>query len=183
MPKAWPILTFEWEGQWGLNAGFNWTNTSVEEIRIPDGLVNSPGAENTLYSRQEVIWMESGQPKDHYILTGTYARGPFSFLASANWFGEVDSTESPNSACEATQSCLDQTFGGNWLIDLRASWAFTDSVELTIGADNVFDTTPDQQRADTSFNGIFPYSRRTTPFGFNGGFYYASLNMSFGMGL
>ncbi|TDJ45189.1 MAG: TonB-dependent receptor [Gammaproteobacteria bacterium] len=175
---------FEWAGgQFGMNAGFNWTNTSVDEIRVPDSLIDSPGAENTLFSRQEVIWLESGQPKNHYILTGTYARGPFSFLTRANWFGDVKSTESSGTACEATQTCLDQTFTGKWLVDIRGSWAFTDSIELTVGVDNVFDTTPDQQRADTSFNGIFPFSRRTTPFGFNGGFYYASLNMSFGTGL
>jgi len=175
---------FEWAGgQFGANAGFNWTNTSVEEIRIPDGLVNSPGAENTLYSRQEIIWLEDGQPGEHYILTGTYSRGPFSFLTRANWFGEVKSTESAGLACEATQTCLDQTFGGKWLVDVRGSWAFSDMLELTVGVDNLFDTTPDQQNANTSFNGIFPYSRRTTPFGFNGGFYYASLNMSFGTGL
>jgi len=166
-----------------MNAGFNWTTTSVEEIRIPESLVNSPGAENTLYSRQEVIWMESGQPKDHYILTGTYDRGPFSFLLRGNWFGEVKSTESTGVACESDQSCLDQTFAGKWLVDVRTSWAFTDSIQLTAGVDNVFDTTPDEQTAATSFNGIFPYSRRTTPFGFNGAFYYVSLNMSFGTGL
>jgi len=81
------------------------------------------------------------------------------------------------------QSCLDQTFAGKWLVDVRASWAFTDRIELTVGADNIFDTEPDQQVAATNFNGIFPFSRRTTPFGFNGGFYYASLNMKFGHGL
>jgi iron complex outermembrane receptor protein len=175
---------FEWaSGLFGMNAGFNWTNTSVKKVRIPDSLVNSPGAENTLYSRQEILWMESGQPGEHYILTGTYARGPFSFLTRANWFGEVKSTESPSSACEVAQSCLDQTFAGKWLVDVRASWAFTDRIELTVGADNIFDTEPDQQVAATNFNGIFPFSRRTTPFGFNGGFYYASLNMKFGHGL
>jgi len=175
---------FEWAGGlFGLNGGFNWTDTNVTKIRIPDSLVNSPGAENTLYSRQEVLWLEAGQPSEHYILTGTYARGPFSFLLRANWFGQVKSTESPNPACEATNSCLDQTFSGKWLVDLRTSWAFTDSIELTAGVDNIFDETPDKQRADASFNGIFPYSRRTTPFGFNGGFYYASLNMKFGNGL
>ena len=175
---------FEWGGgMFGMNAGFNWTTTSVKEIRIPESLVDSPGAENTLYSRQEVIWMESGQPKDHYILTGTYDRGPFSFLLRGNWFGEVKSTESTGVSCESDQSCLDQTFAGKWLVDVRTSWAFTDSIQLTAGVDNVFDTTPDEQTAATNFNGIFPYSRRTTPFGFNGAFYYVSLNMSFGTGL
>jgi iron complex outermembrane receptor protein len=174
---------FEWGGGlFGLNAGFNWTDTSVEEIRIPDSLIASPGAQNTLYSRQEVIWMESGQPENHYILTGTYDRGKFSGVLRANWFGEVTSTESPDSACEATQTCLDQTFGGKWLVDVRASWAFTDNLVLSVGADNVFDTEPDRQTSATNFNGIFPFSRRTTPFGFNGGFYYASLSLSFGIG-
>jgi iron complex outermembrane receptor protein len=175
---------FEWgAGVFGMNAGFNWTTTSVEEVRIPSSLVDSPDAANTLYSRQEIIWMESGQPKEHYILTGTYDRGPFSFLLRGNWFGEVKSTESTSTSCVSDQSCLDQTFAGKWLVDVRTSWAFTDSIQLTAGVDNVFDTTPDQQTAATNFNGIFPYSRRTTPFGFNGAFYYVSLNMSFGTGL
>jgi iron complex outermembrane receptor protein len=170
-------------GMVGLSAAFNWTTTSVEEVRIPESLIDSPDAANTLYSRQEITWMESGQPKDHYILTGTYDRGPFSFLARANWFGEVDSTESPSTSCESDNSCLDQTFAGKWLVDVRTSWAFTDSIQLTLGIDNIFDTQPDKQTAATNFNGIFPYSRRTTPFGFNGAFYYVSLNMSFGTGL
>jgi iron complex outermembrane receptor protein len=175
---------FEWGGGlFGMNAGFNWTNTSVTRIRIPDSLVNTPEAENTLYSRQEVIWMEEGQPKDHYVLTGTYSRGPFSFLLRGNWFGEVKSTESTSPSCESDFSCVDQTFAGKWLMDLRTSWAFNDNIELTAGADNIFDTTPDQVRVEASNGGIFPYSRRTTPFGFNGAFYYVSLNMSFGHGL
>ena len=54
---------------------------------------------------------------------------------------------------------------------------------MSIGADNIFDTQPDQNIEANNFNGIFPFNRRTTPFGFNGGFYYASLSMSFGTGL
>ena len=116
---------------------------------------------------QEVIWLESGQPEDHYIITGTYDLGKFSFLARANWFGEVTSTESPDqTSARLANECLDQTFSGEWLVDVRASWSFTDSLVVTAGIDNVFDTQPDKQRPDTNFNGIFPFSRRTTPFGF-----------------
>jgi iron complex outermembrane receptor protein len=172
---------FEWNGGlYGMNAGMNWTNTSVTQIRIPTTLINSPGAENTLYSRQEVIWMESGQPKDHYILTGTYAKNKLSALLRGNWFGEVTSTESPATACESTGTCLDQTFGGKWLIDARVGWSFSDRFEVAGGVDNIFDSVPDQQTSATNNSGIFPYSRRTTPFGFNGAFYYLNLNMSFG---
>jgi iron complex outermembrane receptor protein len=181
------IMEYSFEyasGLFNLSAAFNWNNVDVDNIRTPATLINSPGAANTLYSRQEVIWTENGQPDQHYVLTGNYDRGPFSFLLRTNWFGEVDSTESPNTACEATQSCLDQTFAGKWLVDVRAGWAFLDGdLVATFGVDNVFDATPDEQTAATSFNGIFPYSRRTTPFGFNGAYYYASLNWSFGNGM
>jgi iron complex outermembrane receptor protein len=180
------IMAYAFEygsGQFNLTGAFNWNNVSVDEIRIPDGLINSPGAAGTLYSRQEVTWMESGQPEEHWILTGTYDRGPLSLLLRGNWFGEVKSTESPNAACEVPDTCLDQTFSGKWLVDVRAGWSFTDDLLLTVGVDNVFDAQPDTQTSETDFNGIFPYSRRTTPFGFNGGFYYASLNWSFGHGL
>lgn len=176
--------SFEYAGgAFNLTAALNFNQVDVKEIRIPQTLVNSPGAENTLFSRQEVIYTEEAQPQEHFVLTGTYDRGPFSFLARANWFGEVTSTESSGVSCEATQTCLDQTFAGKWLVDVRAGWSFTDNLRLTVGIDNVFDQKPDTQRPETSFNGIFPYNRRTTPFGFNGGYYYASLNWSFMHGL
>ena len=61
-----------------------------------------------------------------------------------------------NSPVRRAQSCRDQTFAGKWLIDVRASWAFTDSVELTVGADNVFDTTPDEQTSETKLQRHLP---------------------------
>ena len=44
---------------------------------------------------------------------------------------------------------------------------------------NIFDVTPDENIASNSFGGIFPFNRRTTPFGYNGGFYYLRLDVSF----
>jgi iron complex outermembrane receptor protein len=171
-------------GLLNLQAALNITQTELDgAVRVPDSLVDSPGAAETLYSRQEITWLEDGQPQHHLVLAGTYARGPLSVTLRANEFAEVTSTESPSSSCEADRSCLDQTFGAKWLVDVEASWNFTDALKVTIGADNVFDETPDRQVPATDFNGIFPYSRRTTPFGFNGGYYYASVNYSFAHGL
>jgi iron complex outermembrane receptor protein len=166
-----------------IQGGVNFTSTEVDAIRIPDSLVGVPGAENTLYSRQERIWLEEAQPEDRYILSVRYDQGPFSTLIRANRFGEVTSTESPNDSCEVDNSCLDQTFGGETLVDVEVSWGFNDNIRLTAGANNIFDVQPDEQTPETSFNGIFPYSRRTTPFGFNGGYYYLAASFSFAHGL
>jgi iron complex outermembrane receptor protein len=161
-----------------LTAGMNFNKVEKDgATKVPDTLVDSPEAAETLYSRQETIWLEDGQPDQHHIFSALYDRGPLSLLAKANYFGEVKSTE------DSSDPSLDQTFGAKWLIDLEAGWAFTDSIKLVVGANNIFDETPDENIAANSFNGIFPYNRRTTPFGFNGGFYYARLAMSFGTGL
>jgi len=169
-------------GQLSLDAAANFTTTSLDgEVRIPSGLIDSPNAAQTLYSRQEILWLEDGQPRDHYILGIDYEKDALGLGVRANWFGEVKSTESPDIACEASDSCLDQTFAGKWLVDVEGRWGFTDNLDLAVGVDNVFDTQPDRQ--ETDFNGIFPFSRRTTPFGFNGAYYYAQLSYSFGHGL
>ncbi|MBT8445100.1 MAG: TonB-dependent receptor, partial [Gammaproteobacteria bacterium] len=161
-----------------LGAGLNF-NRIVQDgaTRVPDTLVNSPGADETLYSRQERLWLEQGQPRQHWILSAAYDRGKFNIFTKANWFGPVSSAES------ASDPSLDQEFSGKWLVDLEAGWAFTDSIKVVLGANNIFDTTPDENIAANSFGGIFPYNRRTTPFGFNGGFYYGRIIMSFGTGL
>lgn len=161
-----------------LTAGMNFNKVEKDgATKVPDTLIDSPGAAATLYSRQETIWLEDGQPEQHHIFSALYDRGPLTLLAKANYFGEVKSTES------SSDPSLDQTFGAKWLLDLEAGWAFTDSIKVVIGANNILDETPDENIAANSFNGIFPYNRRTTPFGFNGGFYYARLAMSFGTGL
>ncbi len=66
--------------------------------------------------------------------------------------------------------------------------------ELTIGAQNLLNTVPDQNHVGQTRNGrledasgrviiespgIFLFSRRSAPFGFNGGFYYARLSVRF----
>jgi iron complex outermembrane receptor protein len=161
-----------------LGAGLNFNRVSQDgATRVPSTLVASPGADETLYSRQERLWLEHGQPRQHWILSAAYDRDQFNIVAKANWFGPVSSAES------ASDPSLDQEFSGKWLVDLEAGWAFTDSIKLVVGANNIFDTTPDENIEANSFGGIFPYNRRTTPFGFNGGFYYGRLVMQFGHGM
>ena len=66
---------------------------------------------------------------------------------------------------------------------------------LRVGANNLFDVTPDENEIERSRNGtiidpngnviidspggVFTYSRRSAPFGFNGGFYYVAFDVDF----
>ncbi|RMH17641.1 MAG: TonB-dependent receptor [Acidobacteria bacterium] len=149
----------------------NWTGTDVVgPVRTPPTL---QGLGETLFDRRERVFVERGQPQEHYNLSARYERGPFAVLARLNKFGAVVTAES------ASNPGIDQTFTGKWLADLDVSYRFNDYLKLSVGGNNVFDTFPDRNRPEISFNGIFPFPRRTAPFGFNGGDYYLRLSLTF----
>lgn len=64
--------------------------------------------------------------------------------------------------------------GGNYLLDLEAAYAISDSVTLAVGGQNILNYYPQENpmAADALGNRYSQY----TPFGFNGGFYYVRLN-------
>lgn len=154
-----------------LSLAANWTKTELDgDVRTPDTLT---GQGETLFSRQEIIWLEDGQPASQINLASTYMRGGFTGLIRFTRFGEVKSTES------ASDPSKDQTFSAKWLTDADLSYNFGNGLTWAVGANNLFDVTPDKNIEANSFNGIFPYNRRTSPFGFNGGFYYTKLTYLF----
>ena len=64
------------------------------------------------------------------------------------------------------------------LVDLEASYTFAKHYTVTIGGDNVFDTTPGKEKEPVSrFLGVD--QAMTSPFGFNGAFYYLRLGVNF----
>ena len=81
-----------------------------------------------------------------------------------------------------------QTFRGKALVDLSASYRFSDAISLTVGANNLLNTYPDKWNArrygfvgeaGSYSNGQTPYTRNAGQFGFNGAYYYASANIDF----
>lgn len=154
-----------------LSLAANWNKTELDgDVRTPPQLA---GLGETLFDRKETILLEDGQPETQINLASTYTRGGFTGLLRFTRIGEVTSTES------ASDPSRDQTFSAKWLTDLDLSYNFGNGLIWAIGANNLFDVKPDENIESNSFNGIFPYNRRTAPFGFNGGFYYTKLSYTF----
>jgi iron complex outermembrane receptor protein len=152
-----------------LTGAANWNETQVVgEVDTPAPLA---GLGETLFDRRERAFVERGQPRELYNLSARYSHGPFSALVRLNKFGAVLTVEAPN------DPSIDQVFTGKWLTDLDLSYRFANGVRLSVGANNIFDTLPDRNRDEISFNGIFPFPRRTAPFGFNGGSFYSRLSL------
>ena len=69
-------------------------------------------------------------------------------------------------------------YGSTLLVDAEVSLTFNDMFTVTLGGENIFDEYPDDEQDGTlDFLGV-DYAL-TSPYGFNGGFYYLRLSASF----
>lgn len=152
--------------------------TEITDVNLPSDLPAS------LFTEQDRSIVEEWQPKDRFSLSGTYSRGPASILVAVHRYGEYTVLDDGER----------QTYGAKYLTDASLSLDIGKLGTFIIGANNLFDVKPDknkigQGRGGTIYDhdgslivdspGVFTYSRRSAPFGFNGGYYYLAYEYSF----
>ena len=147
-----------WGGRAGLTAAWNWNDTKVTRSKL------------TEVSRLAKINLEDGLPQNAANLSFDYARGLFSGLIRARWSGEWTDAQA-NGAAD-----LIQTFAGKTLIDLSVSAQVTPAIKLTVGAENLFDSYPDEATFQASRGLIYS---RNAPYDTDGGLWYARLAAKF----
>ena len=87
-------------------------------------------------------------------------------------WGDSGGQLSPPDASEAIN------YGSDILVDIEGTLRFSEGLRLALGAENVFDTFPPADgHAVASFLGVD--SALTSPYGFNGGFWYLRLAADF----
>jgi len=176
-------------GNLSLSAAANFTDT---EIR--DGSIVTPpiltGFDAVLFTPQDRSIVEEWQPKSRINLTANYTQGQWGLVISGQRFGEYTVCEGTCDNPNPGPGQNVQTFSSKWLTDVQIDYRVRDSgITLTLGANNLFDVTPDrnligQARGGSipgivDSDGIFQFSRRSAPFGFNGGFYYGRVSYDF----
>ncbi len=174
-----------WSGDLGVSLAANWTETEIDKIRAPDSLSSVPDIQDKVFTPQDQSILTEWQPKDRVNLTGTYGKNGWNFVLAANRFGTYTVEEGDGSR---------QEFGAEVLVDSQISYAFESGIRLTLGGNNIFDVTPDkntigQSRGGTIVDGngdvivdspgVFAYSRRSAPFGFNGAYWYGEASFNF----
>jgi len=170
------------EGDLHLSLAFNTTRTEVTGQFSPGGLQGIKPAD--VFGAQGVSIIEEWQPKDRINLSANYDVNDFSYSASLNRFGEyavIDGGER-------------QVYGAKWLTDVQMNWHYSEKMSISIGVNNVFDVTPDintigqtgeghivdgEGNTIVQSDGVFQYSRRSAPFGFNGAYLYAGIDYRF----
>ena len=158
-------------GSWPVGPGdllvdlrYNFNEQSVDNVKP-----------NTI-NASRVYDLENQVPQDRSVLTFDYsAANGFSGLLRLNYYGEYSTTAGIFSPGDASDQF---DYDAEVLVDLEARYTFAERFMITVGGENIFDTYPGEQEGDV-FRFVGAQYSVTSPFGFNGAFYYARLNVSF----
>lgn len=141
---------------------FTFSETSVENVKVPEAIANA-GLTDTYFDPTSRIFLESAVPTTKGNLSHNLRVGEnWNFFLRNSYFGEVEeatNNDDPN---------IDTTFGGKIITDLTVGYNFSNSLRLTIGANNLLDVYPDENDPAFRSSGRFIYSRRSVQFGTNG---------------
>ena len=153
-----------------LNGTIN--DTEITKIKLPIDLPAS------LFTPQDRSIVESWQPKDRWSLSSSFEKGMVKATITQHRYGEYTVVDGAT-----------KTYGARYPTDVQVGFDLGKIGVFKIGANNIFDITPEkneigQARGGTIVDdegnliadspGVFTYSRRSAPFGFNGGYYYVS---------
>ncbi|RKS43352.1 iron complex outermembrane receptor protein [Gillisia mitskevichiae] len=129
--------------------------------------IERAGLVGTYFPEDSRIYLEEAVPRTKVNLTNSLTAGKFNVFLRNVFFGEVT---------EATTTVANQqVFSSKIVTDLSLGYVASESLTLTVGANNLLDVYPD--RAKGEFNnrsdGRFDWSRRAQQFGIGGRFLFA----------
>ncbi|MDE0021947.1 MAG: TonB-dependent receptor [Candidatus Poribacteria bacterium] len=161
-----------------LSVAGNVTETEITDVNLPADLPES------LFSEQDRSIIETWQPKDRFSWSARYRGAGLDIDLAAHRYGEYTVIDGGRS----------QTYSPKIVTDAQIAFNISDTARLKFGANNLFNATPDankigQARGGTILDangnaivdspGVFAYSRRAAPFGFNGALYYVGWELAY----
>jgi iron complex outermembrane receptor protein len=161
----------------------NFNKTEVQGTNFPS-FIRDNNLEDALFSREDVSRVETWRPRQKIIASASYQINRFSTNLSFMNFGKVTYRHPSNPADDAT-------YGGKTLTDLSFTYGFTDKINLTVGANNLFNIYPDTfadaysenggvpNDRNLDFVGRFKYPWQTTQFGLDGTRLFTNLSFTF----
>jgi iron complex outermembrane recepter protein len=147
-----------------LDFRLNYNEQEVSNVRL--GSIN----------QSRVFDLENQVPKNRSTLTLDYDSGRlFSGYVRGNYYGGWKTTGglfSPGDASDVS------SYDGKTLVDVEARVRLKNHYQLGIGGENIFDVRPDHEQ-DPVLQFLGVVDSLTSPFGFNGGFWYARISVDF----
>ncbi|NML09242.1 TonB-dependent receptor [Sphingobium sp. AR-3-1] len=156
-------------GDFKLSAAYSYNKTKILNVAAnPGNLTNT-----ILFGRQARADLTSATPRDKLVLSNEWTIGPIRSLLRVTRFGKYTET-----GTSQTSTADDRTYSPKWVTDLDISAQVTKTINLAVGANNLFDVYPDRIGVIQAATGLGQYGS-FAPFGLSGGFYYARLGVKF----
>lgn len=176
-------------GQLTYSLAANWNKVAFTRV-YPANL--NIGANNTLptdptlraqylsdiyLNRESRGSFEHGSPRQKYIGSVVYQKGPFSAMARVIYYGAVQYYSNYHETSDITSPFADYSLKARTTLDLSVGYQVLKALRISVGGDNVTNTYPTRTRADLTDSGRFAYNNYQM--GFQGAYYYARLNVQF----
>ncbi len=157
--------------RWSLAGAYN--ETRIRSLASTPAVLSNSGL--ALFDRSRIGDLTAAYPK-------------FRATLGANWqWGKVnvnlrEGFYSSTVFIDPTTPSRDSRNGSAFITDLDIGYQVTKNVKFTIGANNLFNRYPDQLNAEAQlYYGWWaakPVYNLTSPYGYNGGFYYARIGLN-----
>jgi len=164
-------------GNTNLSMAWNWTKTEVEDF------------DPAVVRRDRIVDLEAFNPRNRINLTANHTVGDLRFLVRASYYDEfvvadtVAGSSSPNcvafSATARNPAGTDECYDDEWIVDVEAAYTFNDAYTVVIGAQNVFDTDAGKEFDSGVGSSSGQQFTSGSPFGSDGGFWYARFLVDF----
>ena len=167
---------------WTLSG--NITDSEVTKVKSPPPPITTPSvpypAGQAMFDKNARSLLETAAPEYKVGITGLYTLGMFTVSLTETFYGKSSIFSDPGTGPLQTVSLKPAA-----ITDLEASVKLPGGVVLAIGANNLFNHYPDkltsafQTACIASGGGCVTQYPAISPYGINGGYYYARLTWSF----
>jgi iron complex outermembrane receptor protein len=158
-----------------LSANFTSTRL-IGKVKTAANLSATDGNRNTLFGVEQKANLEYAQPQSKIILSLNYKVGKIGFLLRNTRFGSTAFDHvSVFGKIQPSES-----FSPKILTDVMISYTPKSWLTIMAGVNNIFDIYPDRiQNYQNTDAGIYIYAMESSPFGYNGGYYYVNMSFNF----
>lgn len=177
-------LLVSWSGSPGLPGRIDWTLTGnvnkTEAIGIRATPAELGASGQSLFDKVALSTLETASPKAKVSLSGLWQLGRFSVDLRGTAYGQSSRYSDPGDG----NYYLDKA-GAKMITDLAVEYELTRKASLKVGATNLFDVYPERVQPEglaasaAAGNPAVEIYPAFSPFGINGGFWYARVDYRF----
>lgn len=155
-------------GELAVNAAYTYADTEIRSVADAPAGLQAIDSGVTLIEAEARNVLTKASPKHNAVLTAIWNQGGWQVVTRSRYFSSV----------VRDRGFARQRFGSETLFDIAASHRLDMGLEVTVGADNVFDTTSDRSSENLDFGGNFAFDV-LSPAGADGRFIYSEVSYHF----